>query len=444
MSDTVYAEDASVPAPQTAPEDLPQRVDVVVIGGGLTGLSTALHLTRAGRTVALVEAGAIGDGASGRNGGQLHPGHRRDQIWLAKRVGEEVADDLWELGSEAVALVHSLRDELGADCDFRPGLIDAAHTQAAFDDDRAYADHLFERYGVVPEVMDRATLAEAIGSQRYVGGVHDSTGGHLNPLALVTALAQAAEASGAHLFQLTTAEGFDAREGGVDVTVRRRGARAHVIAADAVVLAGNGYLSGLEPRIETRVLPLVNHIAATEPLDVSPIPGGEAVSDTRAVIRYWRVDAENRLIFGGGESYGAVAGDVAAIVRPYLAEVYPQLADVPIAAAWSGTLGITRTRCPFIRRLEPGVYAAVGYSGQGVGLATFAGKVIAEAIAGDTGRLDVFAHLPVPPYPGGTRFLGPLAVLAMTWFSLRDRLALPSLPRPGGTPAAETEPEQAN
>ncbi|RAI03687.1 FAD-dependent oxidoreductase [Acuticoccus sediminis] len=431
MSDTVYAEDASVPAPQTAPEDLPTRTDVVIIGGGLTGLSTALHLARAGRAVALVEAAGIGDGASGRNGGQLHPAQRRDQIWLTKRVGEAIADELWELGEEAIALVHSLRAELGADCDFRPGLIDAAHTKAAFDESRAYADHLFERYGVTPEIMDRDTLAAAIGSTRYVGGVHDSSGGHLNPLALVTALAEAAEKAGAHLFQYTTAEGFEPRSDGVDVTVRRRGARAHVIAADAVVLAGNGYLSGLEPRIETRVLPLVNHIAATEPLDVSPIPGGEAVADTRAVIRYFRVDAENRMIFGGGESYGPVAADVASIVRPYLAEVYPHLRDVPIAAAWSGTLGITRTRCPFIRRLEPGVYAAVGYSGQGVGLATFAGKVIAEAIVGDTGKLDVFAHLPVPPFPGGTRFLGPLAVMAMTWFSLRDRLALPSIPRPG-------------
>ena len=431
MSDTVYAEDAAVPAPETPADALPERADVVVIGGGLTGLSAAYHLALAGRNVAVIEANGIGEGASGRNGGQLHPGQRRDQIWLTKHLGETLADELWELGEEAVGLVHTLRAEFGADCDFRPGLIDAAHTPAAFDDIRSYADHLYERYGVTPEIMDRAELAAAIGTERYVGGAHDSTGGHLNPLALVTALAEAAEKAGAHLFPMTTAEGYTAGAGGVTVTVRRRGARAHEIAADAVLLAGNGYLSGLEPRIETRVLPLVNHIAATEPLDISPIPGGEAVADTRAVIRYFRVDAENRLIFGGGESYGPVAADVAAIVRPYIDEVYPQLKDVPIAAAWSGTLGITRTRCPYIRRLQPGVYAAAGFSGQGLGLATFAGKVIAEAIGGDTGRLDVFAHMPVPPFPGGTRFLGPLAVLAMTWFSIRDRLALPQIPRPG-------------
>lgn len=431
MSDTVYAADVAVPTPQTASDDLPARADVVIIGGGLTGLSAALHLARDGRAVLLVEAGTIGDGASGRNGGQLHPGQRRDQVWLAKRLGEGLADQLWELGSEAVALVHALRGELGADCDFRPGLIEAAHTRAALDDAKAYADHLFERYGVVPEVMDRATLAGAIGSTRYVGGVHDSTGGQLNPLGLVKALAGAVEAAGAMMFENTLAEGYAAEGEAMNVTVRRSGSSAHVVAAGAVLLAGNGYLSGLEPRVEHRVMPLVNHIAATEPLDASPIPGGEAVSDTRAVVRYFRVDPENRLIFGGGESFGPSPADVAAIVRPYLAEVYPQLADVGIASAWSGTLGITRTRCPFIRRLEPRLYAAVGYSGQGVGLATFAGKVIADAIAGDTGRLDVFAHLPVPPFPGGRRFIAPLATLAMTWFAMRDRLALPGLARPG-------------
>ncbi|MCF3933566.1 FAD-binding oxidoreductase [Acuticoccus sp. M5D2P5] len=429
MSDTIYTEDAAIPRPKSADWALPERTDVLVVGGGLTGLSAALFLARAGRAVTVIDKGALGDGASGRNGGQIHPGQRRDQIWLTHHLGEPIADTLWELGEAAVALVHQLREELGADCGFRPGLIEAAHTVRDFDDSREYADHLAERYGVETEVLSRGELAAAIGTKRYYGGVRDAKGGHLNPLALVAALAGAAREAGAALHPFVQATHHGRRAGKLSATLSHRGGDDHEILADTILLAGNGYLNGLEPRVEDRIMPLVNHIAATEPLDLAVIPGGEAVSDTRRVVRYFRQDAEGRLIFGGGESFGTPPADIEAFVRPYLLEVYPNLADAPIAAAWSGTLGITRTRCPYIRRLEPGLYAAGGYSGQGVGLATFAGKVIADAVAGETDALDVFSHMPVPPFPGGRRFQGPLAALAMAWFSLRDRLALPGIGR---------------
>ncbi|MBJ3777292.1 NAD(P)/FAD-dependent oxidoreductase [Acuticoccus mangrovi] len=423
MSDTIYAQDVAQ-EPPPLPSHLPERADALVIGGGLTGLSAALHLARADRKVVLVDAGELGDGASGRNGGQLHPGHRQDQIWLTERLGEEIADELWALGEEAVALVHTLRTELDVDCGFRPGLIDAAHTSAAFDDTRHYADHLNERYGVETEILSRGELAAAIGSDRYLGGVRDATGGQLNPLAFATGLAVAAADRGARLFPNTRASDYTAEAGGWRVTLTPADEGPHDIHVGAVLLAGNGYLDGLEPRVERCIMPLVNHIAATEPLTAPLIAGGEAVADSRRVVRYFREDTEGRMIFGGGESYGPPPGDVAAFVRPYLLEVYPQLKDVPIAAAWSGTLGITRTRCPMVRRLEPGLYVAAGYSGQGVGLAAFAGKVIADAIRGDEEKLDVFAHFPVPPFPGGKRFMTPLAHLAMAWFSLRDRIDL--------------------
>lgn len=426
MSDTVYADEAAVPTPRAARAEVPARVDVLVVGGGLTGLSAALHLARAGRDVALVEAEMFGEGASGRNGGQLHPGQRRDQVWLTRRLGPALADRLWELGEEAVALVHRLRTELDAPCDFQSGMIEAAHTSAAFAAACEYADHLNARYGVSSQVLDAEALAAAIGSRRYVGGVRDGTGGHLNPLALVAALVAGAEAAGARLFPATRAIAHTEVRGGWSVRLEREGESAHCLQAEAVLLAGNGYLRNVAPEVERRIMPLVNYIAATEPLDRQLIPGGEAVSDTRAVVRYFREDAQGRMVFGGGESYGRPPADVARVVRPYLSEVYPQLAATPLVAAWAGTLAITRTRCPLIRRLAPGLYVAAGYSGQGVGIATFAGKVIADAIAGDTARLDVLSQLPVPPFPGGTRFIGPLATLAMTWFSLRDRLALPA------------------
>ena len=419
MFDTIYAHEvADIAALKSGTGMLPERADVAIVGGGLTGLSAALHLARAGRSVALVEAGALGDGASGRNGGQLHPGQRRDQLWLEAHVGREAADALWMLGEEALALIHTLREEFG-DMGWREGLIEAAHDDASFDAVRRYQDHLAARYGIADEILSRDALAQAIGSRRYVGGMRTKRGGHLNPLALVAALARGCTEAGVALCTGTRALGLT--RGGRSWRVATTD--GEVVAAD-VLVAGNGYLKGLEPRVERRLLPLVNHIVATESL-APIIAGGEAVADTRQVVRYFRQDAAGRMIFGGGESFGRGPRDVARFVQRYLAEVYPQLAGAPIAAAWSGTLGITPKRTPFIRRLEPGLYAAAGYSGQGLGIATFAGKVIAETIAGDTGRLDTFSRLPVPTFPGGTRFRVPLANLAMTWFSLRDRLGLP-------------------
>ncbi|XWN32344.1 MAG: FAD-binding oxidoreductase [Devosia sp.] len=423
MSDTVYALHRSAPPTTHAFESLPERTDALVIGGGFTGLSAALHLARNGRAVCVVEARRVGDGASGRNGGQLHPGQRRDQAWLARTVGQETADALWDLGLAAVAATHRRLAEMGAEATFRPGLIEAAHTAAEFDEAKAYAAFLARRHGVVQTVLDRPTLAQAIGTTRYVGGVRDPSGGHLNPYAFALGLARLAAQAGASLHEGVMAVGLDTQPGGPQSVTVRHGGSQRAIKAPTVILAGNGYLRRLVPKVDRKILPLVNHIAATVPLDTPLIKGGEAVSDTRKVVRYFRQDAEGRLVFGGGESFGRQPRDVAAFVRPYLAEVYPALKGVAIERAWSGTLAITPTRVPFIRRLAPGVYVAAGYSGQGVGLAHFAGEVIAKAAMGEDDALAIFARLPVPDFPGGRLLQRPIAGLAMLWFSLRDRLA---------------------
>ncbi|MDQ0315246.1 NAD(P)/FAD-dependent oxidoreductase [Amorphus orientalis] len=419
---TIYVEGVSAP---TFPElSESSRADVCVVGGGFTGLSTALHLARTGRSVVLLEAQRIGYGATGRNGGQLHSGQRRDQVWLEDKVGRDDAARLWELAEAAKDLVRSLIRDHDIDCGWTEGLIEAAHTRAIFDEERDYVAHLADRYGVgALSVLDRDQIAEATGSDRFVGGFRDASAGHLNPYALACGIARAAEAVGARLHEGSRVVRIEATGQG-----KRRvsTATAHVD-AETVVLAGNGYLAGIEPSVEARVLPINNYVVATEPLGPERmqrlIPGGECVADTRFVVRYWRPTPDNRLVFGGGETYTRrLNADPAAVVRPYLAEIYPDLADVPIASAWGGTLAVTRHRMPFIRRVEPGLYAGCGYSGQGVGTATFAGKVLADGIAGDTGALDVFARLPVPSFPGGTLLRTPLLVLAMSWYALRDRL----------------------
>lgn len=413
---------ASVPPPPVRPPlDGDATADVCVVGGGYTGLSAALHLAEAGRKVVLVEANRIGWGASGRNGGQLHSGQRRDQVYLERSLGHDVARRLWTLGEEAKALITGLIARHSIDCDLTYGLIDTVHKASLAADEHAYAEKLRDEYGYASiEPLDREELAAAIGTPRYFGGFRDRGAAHLHPLALALGIGRAAEAAGARLCEHTR------------VTRLVPGKRPRVetatgtVTADAVVLAGNGYLAGIAPEVEARVMPIRNYILATEPLGARAdalIPGREAVSDSRFVVRYWRLSGDGRLLFGGGETYGFhEPRDLVAFVRGHMLEVYPQLADVAITHAWGGTLAVTQRRLPMIRRLDGGVYVGAGYSGQGVGTAAFAGKVIAEAICGDTGRLDVFAKVPVPSFPGGTLLRAPLLTLAMLWFALRDRL----------------------
>jgi gamma-glutamylputrescine oxidase len=198
------------------------------------------------------------------------------------------------------------------------------------------------------------------------------------------------------------------------------------IIADTVVVAVNGYTSGLLPDSEARVMPIHNYILATEPLGMRGdylIPGGEAVADSRFVVHYWRPSADGRLIFGGGESYSKDFPDnLAGFVRRHMLSVYPDLADVRIDYAWGGTLALSRTKMPVMRRVRAGVYTSGGYTGHGIAIAVLAGKLLSEAILGDTGRFDLFAKLPAPKFPGGKWLRYPTLVLAMFWYGLLDRI----------------------
>jgi gamma-glutamylputrescine oxidase len=395
------------------------HADVVIIGGGYTGLSAALHLAEAGVDVALLEAERVGWGASGRNGGQLHSGQRRDQDWLEDHLGLDDAFRLWRLAEEAKALVHALIAKHAIACDWRPGLIETTHKKRLVAGEVAYVEKLKTRYGYAPvEWLDMAALAAAIGTEAYFGGRRDTGAGHLDPLEFAQGLAKAAAKAGARVYEGTRATSLS----GTTVTT------AHgSIKADIVILAGNGYLDGIDGKTEARVMPIDNYILATAPIGAGMpggiIPGGEAVSDSRFVVYYFRPTADGRLVFGGGETYSRNApSDIAGFVRRHLSRIYPQLGAVKVDYAWGGTLAITLRRLPFIRKLRNGVYVAAGYSGQGVAMAPFAGKVLADAIRGDSSRLDVFANLPAPPFPGGKLLRKPALAAGMMWYALRDRL----------------------
>ncbi len=408
--------------PRCPPLDGDARADVCVVGGGYTGLSAALHLARAGLSVRLLEAQRIGFGASGRNGGQVGSGQRVDQQALEARFGADHARQLWDLGEDAKALVKSLIADHAIACDWRDGVAHLARSDAAAAAERAHAEHLARAYGYDrAEPLDRAGAAAATGARGFAGGVIDWGAGHLDPLAFALGIARAGRDAGAVLHEGAEVTGLS-RDAGWQVTTARG-----TVQADHVILACNGYLGRLHGPTAARVMPINNFIVATDPLTDFPevLPSGIAAADDRFVVNYWRRSADDRLVFGGGESYGyRFPADIAALVRPRLVALYPQLAGLPIAHAWGGTLAITRTRLPYLARPEPGLYTAGGYSGHGVALATLMGQVMAEAVAGDAGRFDVMARLPSPAFPGGPALRSPLLVLAMTWFALRDRIGI--------------------
>lgn len=260
-----------------------------------------------------------------------------------------------------------------------------------------------------------------LGTDRYHGGVLDTGCWHLHPLNYVLGLAAAAEKAGAVIHEQSRAVSLVHGDPAVVKTAEGE------VRAKFVVLACDTYLGDLDRRVDATNMPINNFMIATEPFTEAAarrlIPDDVAVADTKFVINYWRFSADHRLIFGGGETYSSkFPTDIPGFVRRYLLKIYPQLRDVRIDYGWGGTIGITLRRLPHFGRIAPNVLFAQGYSGQGVALASLAGKLIAEAVAGTAERFDVMASLPAPPFPGGRLLRYPLMVLGMLYYSLRDRL----------------------
>jgi len=418
MSD-VYGQGNWYAATASCFPDLPSlagdvSADVCVVGAGFTGLGAALAL--AGRAkVVVLEAGRVGCAATGRNGGQVHTGQRRDQAWLEKAVGRDDALALWRLAEDARAHFRTLTD--GIDCDWRPGMIHARHKPGGEAEDAAYAALMADRYGYDQlALIGEADLAAELGTDVYHGGLIDRGGGHVHPLKLALGMAR-----GLTIHENTRAESWT-REGGKIVVETPAGR----VTCDQLILSGDGLLNAMAGKARARVMPINNFIAVTAPLgDLADdiIRSNAAVSDSRFVVNYFRKTPDGRLLFGGGENYRpGFPRDIAGLVRKNLLKVYPNLADVPITHAWGGTLGITMSRMPFVGEIAPGVRVASGYSGQGVMLAPYVGKLLGDAALGETEGVDLLARLPTPPFPGGRLLRWPLTVAGLSWYALRDRL----------------------
>jgi gamma-glutamylputrescine oxidase len=397
-----------------------RSADVVIIGGGFTGLSAAAHLAKAGTNVVLIEAHRFGDGASGRNGGQLGTGQRAWAEDLEAELGLSRAKALFELAEEAKAHLLEFSAANNIEIDFMPGQLSVAHKKRYVDDYKAHAEIMATRFGYEHiSFMDEKETAERLGSTAYFGGTRDTGTGHIHPLKLVIGTARVAAAAGAQLFENTPSTGIVSAGGKVRVTTP-----TGTITADKCLIAVNAYGGNLEPVSAAHVMPIGSFIGATVPLgtDSPVIPGGESVDDSRFVVRYFRKSRDGRLLFGGREVYGVDdPKDIHIHIRKQIAELYPALKDVEITHGWGGYVGITVPRKPYVREVMPNVIFAGGYSGHGVMLSNFVGKLYAETIAGNRDRLKLFEDLKIPPFPGGRRFRAPLMFFALNWFALRDR-----------------------
>ena len=397
------------------------RADVCVVGGGFTGLSTALHLAQSGYKVAILEAQRIGFGASGRNGGQVSGGQRMDQEGLEAILGDEHAKELWDISQQSVDLVRNLSSDM-EDCGVVDGIIHTAHRKRYVKEEHAYTDHLREKYGY--DKIQNLSLEEThhlVNSPAYFGGTLDMGAGHIDPLRYALGLARKCINLGVEIYEQSKV--INVKSGDTAKIKTQNGS----ISAKFVVLACNGYLGRLNSRVAARVMPINNFIIATEPMSEDAqealIKNNHAVADSKFVVNYFRFSPDRRLLFGGSESYGyKFPRDIAAAVRKPMLEIYPQLKNTRIDYAWGGTLGITMNRMPHFERIDGNILSASGYSGHGVAMATMGGKMAADAIRGQAEQFDFMASVPTPRFPGGAMLRSPLLVLAMLWFSMRDRL----------------------
>lgn len=397
--------------------------DVCVVGGGYTGLSAALHLAERGYSVVLLEAQRIGFGASGRNGGQVGSGHNMDQAALEKKLGKADARMLWDIAEASKEITRELVAKHAPDADYRPGHAVAYYSAKEAEQGIRKRDYLAENYGHTgTEILNKSDMEALVGNPVYAGGVLDNSAGHLHPLRFAIGLARGAAAAGVQIYEGAYVHNIN--QGKKAVVQTEQGC----VVADHVVLACNGYSNNLARKTAVRVMPINNYMIATEPLGdraAQVLSRDICVYDSKFVLNYYRLSDDGRLLFGGGESYGVkFPRDIEAKVRKPLEQLYPQLKGVKIDYAWGGTLGITTSRMPYFARVAPNILTAAGYSGHGVALATLAGQIIAQTIAGQSERFDVLSRVPVMPFPGGRMFSTPILTLAMTWFSLRDRLGI--------------------
>ena len=418
--------EASVVRPSPlAPLQGDQQADVLVVGAGFAGLSAAIELAQRGMRVVVLEADRICSGASGRNGGQAIVGFASGQGPFEHQLGRGDARLAWDMSLEAVRLIDERIADFGIDCDRVRGYLYVAETAAKARRLEAEMAALARDYGFVTDFASGPQTRRLIDSPRYEAAAFDKVSGHLHPLKYGLGLASAAQSLGVTICEQSP------------VLALRRGALLQAQTAGGSVSARFGVLAGnctlaeygpqVAPDIAPRVMPVGTYIVGTQPLDPALcrqlIPSNAAVCDTNFVLDYFRFSADHRLLFGGRVSYTTRTPErLEALMAARMAQVFPQLSNTPIEHVWGGFVDISMNRAPDFGRLGDNLYYLQGFSGHGVALTGLAGRLVAEAVAGQAARFDVFARLRHRPFPGGRLLRMPTLALAMLFYRMRDAL----------------------
>lgn len=398
------------------------RCDVAVVGGGFSGVNTALELAERGFDVVLLEANRISWGASGRNGGQIIGGIGHSPERFIKTIGEDGVRTIYQMGIEARDVIRERVATYDIQCDLKWGYCDVAlkpRHMKQFAEWQAFEKQIGNPHTYT--LLDRDALRQYVGSDRYLGGLHNTANGHIQPLNLCIGEARAVETLGGRIFEQSRVVAIEHGERPVVRTAQGS------VSAAQVVLAGNAYLGGLVPKLASRVLPSSSSIIATEPLSDALanklVPGDVAVCDPRTALDYFRLSADRRMLFGGLSNYtGMEPRDLEGVMRKKMVWVFPELSEVRIDYAWSGWIGIGINRMPQLGRLTDNVTYIQAYSGHGVAPTHIMARITAEMLAGESKRFDVMAKIPHLPFPGGRLFRVPALTLGMAWYKALDAL----------------------
>ncbi|MEO7664853.1 MAG: FAD-binding oxidoreductase [Candidatus Limnocylindrales bacterium] len=412
---------------------LPDTVDVAIVGGGYTGVAAARKLALQGARAVLLEARTLGWGASTRNGGIAHPGFKWGPHALEKKYGPALARALYGESMEALELVFGLIRDNDIDAELRPnGWLELAWAPSHFDDFEAEGRAL-EALGARATVIPKEHLREEIGTNAYHGALALDPGGVLHPGKWFAGLVGLAERAGADLHEATPVIAIRRQRDGRFVVETSRGA---ILARD-VLVATNGYTDGAAPSVRRRIVPIGSYIIATEPLPADLAhelsPTGRAYFDTKNFLSYWHVSADRRLLFGGRVSFLPTTTDrTAGLLFKRMLAIHPQVAGHRIEYSWGGKVAMTFDRMPHIGRLG-GVMHAVGYSGTGVLMSTYLGTRAAEWLGGGEAPALSKTRFPIvpAPYEGRPWFLPFIGEV----FRLQDHLAV----RGVATPPAASE-----